>query len=270
MRIVHDDRGRELAYEAPPQRIVSLVPSISETLWHLGAGSRLVGVTRYCTDPAEVAALPRCGGTKNPDIAAIIALRPDLVLMSEEENRIEDFQQLVDRGLRVFVSFPRGVGDVPSWVRRVGAVAGCEAAAERMAAEIQTSVRDLDASVAGRRRRRVLCPIWKRPWMTFNADTYAHSVLEACGGDNVFAAAEERYCSFALDAALAHDPDLILLPDEPYPFSARDLADIDFLVQPRGPAEAARIVDGQALSWYGWRTPSGLRVIREAIVGGNA
>lgn len=270
MTSVRDDRGQAFTCAEPPQRIVSLVPSISETLWHLGVGERLVAVTRFCTDPPEVAALPRCGGTKNPDVARIAALHPDLLLMSEEENRIEDFHTFVGQGLRVFVSFPRGVADVPDWIRRLGAVVACEAAAERLATAVETTARRLDREVAGTRRCRVLCPIWKRPWMTFNADTYAHSVLAACGGDNVFADAHERYFSFALDAVPPRDPELILLPDEPYPFSTRDLPEIEVLMQPRGTARAATIVDGQALSWYGWRTPSGLRVIRNAIAGGNA
>ena len=268
--IVQDDQQRPVLLEHPPQRIVSLVPSISETLWHLGVGSSLVGVTRYCIDPVEVRALPRCGGTKNPDCEKIVALQPDLVFMSEEENRREDFDLLVSRGLRVFVSFPRRVDEVADWVRRVGSVVARVDPAESLAREIEVEVRRLAAATAGVDRTRVFCPIWKNPWMSFNADTYVQPMLEVCGADNVFAEAPQRYCEVTLDEASARTPALVLLPDEPYPFSARHLVDVEPLIQPRGPAHAARVVDGRALSWYGARTPAGLRAIRQSILGGHA
>lgn len=267
---VADDRGRELCWDSPPRRIVSLVPSVSETVWGLGAGDRLVGVTRYCTEPAEAAAIPRCGGTKNPDLDRIAALRPDLVLVSEEENRVEDFERLVAGGVPVFVSFPRNVDAVADWLRRLGSAIGREAAAETAASEVEQALRDLRARAARRAERpRIFCPIWKRPWMSFNADTYTHSVLESCGAENVFAGADARYCEVTLDQARARRPDLVLLPDEPYPFAEKDLPDLAPLVAPRGSAARARIVDGQALSWYGVRTPRGLRAIEEAVFGGN-
>lgn len=270
MRVV-DDRGAELSWERPPERIVSLVPSVSETVWHLGAGDRLVGVTRFCTDPPEVRRLPRCGGTKDPDLERISSLRPDLVLMSEEENRAADFEALRGRGVAVFVSFPRRVDDVADWLRRLGDAIDRPAAARAAAAEVDDALAGVRRRAAERgRRRRVFCPIWKRPWMTFNADTYTHDVLAACGGDNVFAAAGERYCTVTLEEVAARAPDLVLLPDEPYPFGARDLPDLEPLgLAGAGPPEV-RLVDGRALSWYGVRTPEGLRRLEESLFGGIA
>jgi ABC-type Fe3+-hydroxamate transport system substrate-binding protein len=266
---VADDRGRELRWDTPPRRIVSLVPSVSETVWRLGAGDRLVGVTRYCTEPPEARGIPRCGGTKSPDLDRIAALEPDLVLLSEEENRLEDFDLLVAGGTPVFVSFPRKVDQIADWLRRLGRAVACEAAAEAAAVEVEQSLRDLRARVARRAcRPRVFCPIWKRPWMSFNADTYTHAVLEACGAENVFAAEEARYCNVTLGEAAARRPDLVLLPDEPYPFAEKDIPDLGPLLAPRGSAGRVRIVDGQALSWYGARTPRGLRAIEDAVCGG--
>lgn len=267
---VHDDRGREIALEHPPARIVSLVPSISETLWRLGVTERLVGVTRYCTEPPEVRALPRCGGTKNPDCERIAALHPDLVFMSEEENRVEDFEELARRGLAIFVSLPKTLADVADWVRRIAVAVGCAASGEAMARGIEQAWRAVETDVARHgRRRRVFCPIWRKPWMTFNGDTYADAVLRACGADNVFADAGERYCRTTLEEVAGRRPDLVLLPDEPYPFAERDLADVMGVLPPGSPASGARLVDGQALSWYGARTPEGLRTIEAAISGGD-
>ena len=267
---VLDDRGRSFGSSGAPARVVSLVPSISETLWHLGIGPRLVGVTRYCTDPVEVRSLPVCGGTKNPVCAQVIELRPDLVFMSEEENRLEDFETLAAAGISIFVSLPKSIDDTADWVRRVGAAVGCGAAAESMGAAIEHACESTRARVAARgQRRRVFCPIWKKPWMSFNADTYADAVLRLCGGDNVFAAASERYCTVTLEEAAAGRPEVVLLPDEPYPFADRHVNEVQGVLDRTAPGHA-RVVDGQALSWYGARTPNGLRIIEAAIFGGEA
>jgi ABC-type Fe3+-hydroxamate transport system substrate-binding protein len=268
--IVVDDRRRELHLAPVPKRIVSLVPSITETVWHLGAGDRLVGVTRYCTDPLPVRALPHCGGTKNPDCARVLELAPDLVLVSEEENRVEDFERLESAGVPIFVSHPRTVAQVADWVLRLGQLLGCAEAAGAMAAAIRQGLaiaRRTSQEVSP--RPRVFCPVWKKPWMTFNFDTYVHSVLVSCGGDNLFADAADRYCVVELDEVARRKPDLVLLPDEPYPFGAKDLPAVAPLLQPEGSARAARLVDGQALSWYGARTAAGLERMQHALLGGN-
>lgn len=265
-----DDLGRCVALARRPEKIVSLVPSITETLWAFGAGPRIAGVTRYCIDPPEARRAPRVGGTKNPDCDAILALEPDLVLMSEEENRLEDFRRLEGSGVAVFVSMPRRVEDVVGWALRLGELVECADAARRLDVEIREAADEVRAGVvAAGPPALVFCPIWKKPWMTFNADTYASSVLDVCGGRNVFADAAIRYPKVELEEARRRRPELVLLPDEPYPFGARDLADVAPLLAPGGPARRAGIVDGQALSWYGARTPRGLRVMREAILGGN-
>lgn len=265
---VLDDRGQAFSATEPPLRIVSLVPSISETLAALGAGDRLVGVTRYCTDPPVLRRLAQCGGTKNPDLARIESLAPDLVFLSEEENRVQDYEWLAARGIRVFVSFPRRVHEVPGWLRRVGAVAGLAAAAETMARDSEAGIAAVERRTASAARIRVFCPIWKKPWMTFNADTYTHSVVEACGAVNVFAGAAERYCTVTLAEVAGAVPELVLLPDEPYPFAAKDIADLSEILAPAGTAREARVVDGQALSWYGARTAAGLGILQRAILGG--
>jgi ABC-type hemin transport system substrate-binding protein len=234
----------------------------------LGVADRLVGVTRYCTDPADVVAtLPKLGGTKNPDLAAISSLKPDLVLMDADENRREDFSALVDRGLTVFVSHPRTVAEAAHSIERIAiALARDEAGAVQRAA-IEEALRDIaTGESAAHSRRRVFCPIWRNPWMGFNRDTFAHDVIAKCGGTNVCADAPQRYPRIELAAIAALDPQVILLPDEPYRFSRRDLA----FLAPLRETSALRLgeihfVDGKALFWYGPRTAAALRSFRRLL-----
>jgi ABC-type Fe3+-hydroxamate transport system substrate-binding protein len=257
-RAVTDDLGRMLRLPAPPRRIVSLVPSVTELLCDLGVADRLVGVTRFCTEPAAaIAGLPRLGGTKTADCDRLIRLRPDLVVMNSEENQRAHFEALVAAGLPVFVSFPNSVAAAGQGIARLGAAIGAEAAAEALARRIDTAVAALRPLLA--RRPRVFCPIWRKPWMSFNADTYCHDVLASAGADNLCAGAAARYPVVELAAVAVADPQVILLPDEPYPFAPRHLATLEPLHGSTAwQSRQVHLVDGKALSWYGARTPTAL------------
>jgi ABC-type Fe3+-hydroxamate transport system substrate-binding protein len=262
-RQLHDDLHRAVVIPAPPQRIVSLVPSLTELVCALGRAQNLVGVTRFCTEPAEVlAGLPRLGGTKNPDLARIAGLAPELVLVNAEENRREDFQALIALGLTIWVSFPRTVDEAARSIARLGAAIDASEPADRMAAEV----------VAARARqpptrRRVFCPIWRKPWMSFNRDTYAHDVLRCAGGQNVCAEAVVRYPPVELEAVARFDPEVVLLPDEPYPFAERHRTAMRDALAPTAAGRAGRIhlIDGKALSWYGPRTAPGIDNLRALL-----
>lgn len=259
-----DDAGQGWTFAAPPRRVVSLVPSLTELVCSLGLAERLVGVTRYCTEPAAVVArLRHLGGTKNPAIDRIIDLRPDLVLVNSEENREEDFQALRSADLAVWVSFPRTVAEAARSIERLGAVLGAAGEAGAIAAAIEAA----RGEATGDRRSRVFCPIWRNPWMSVNADTYAGDLLAAAGGDNVCAARADRYPVIDLGEIAACDPQVILLPDEPYRFTERhraalaDLADTSAWRDGR-----VHMIDGKALSWYGHRTAPALRTLQRLLV----
>lgn len=253
-----DDLHRPVTLQAPPRRIVSLVPSVTELVCALGHGTSLVGCTQYCTEPSAVVRdVPRVGGTKSPEIDRIAGLAPDLVLINAEENRSEDFQQLIDRGLTVWVSFPRTVAEAAQSVRRLGAALDAGQVAERMAADIDAAVGRPAMSA-----RRVFCPIWRKPWMSFNRDTYAHDLVQCAGGLNVCAGAEARYPIVELDAIAALDPQVVLLPDEPYPFAEKHRAHLLALASTTAVRDQRiHFIDGKALFWYGPRTAAGLRTI---------
>ncbi|MGD9764666.1 MAG: ABC transporter substrate-binding protein [Candidatus Binatia bacterium] len=262
---VADDAGRAVELVGSPQRIVSLVPSVTELICDLGCADRLVGVTRFCTEPAAVVArLPRVGGTKTPIGQRITALRPDLILVNSEENRREDFEALVATGVPVFVSFATTVAGAARSVERLGVVLGAERAALALTDRMETEHRRVLAAV--RHRSRVFCPVWRRPWMSFNADTYCHDVLASAGADNVCAAAATRYPSVSLEEVARAAPEVILLPDEPYPFGERHRQTLRPLADTPACREGrVHFVDGKALSWYGARTPQALWMFAELL-----
>ena len=212
-------------------RAVSLVPSITETLleWRVAP----IGVTRFCEAPG----VPTVGGTKNPDIEAILALHPDLVLMDREENRSEDADALAAAGVQVHATHVRSVADV------VPALAGI---ATLLGVDVDPSA-FVPAPLPGGPFFRAWIPIWRRPWMTINHDTYGSSVLAVAGVENVFADDADRYPQVSIDEAKRRGPDLVLAPSEPYPFSERHRAELEDVA----PVE---FVDGQDLFWWGART----------------
>jgi ABC-type Fe3+-hydroxamate transport system substrate-binding protein len=263
---LEDDVGREVELAQPAKRIVSLVPSLTEALFALGCGESVVGVTRYCSEPAAaVERLDRVGGTKNPDLTRIRQLQPDLVLLNAEENRREDFEALEQAGLTIFVSFPHRVRDVGGLLRRIGRLTGTDPCAAQLAGELEDTLEDL-ARADPTAPVRVFCPIWKNPWMSFNRETYAHDMLALAGGLNVCADRAKRYCTIALSEIAAAQPEIVLLPDEPYVFTPKVLPDLEPLRDtPAWRANRVHFIDGKELSWYGPRTTPALRHLRALL-----
>jgi len=258
-----DDLGFKLDLEAAPQRIVSLVPSWTETLFAFGFDSEIVGVTRFCVEPAEaVAAVTKIGGTKNPDIKAILDLKPDLVIANAEENRREDIERLRADGVAVFTTYPRTVASAVESILKLGNVVGRPAQAGAMAREIVKSVSEIETGLGAwtKLRFRVFCPVWKNPWIAFNGDTYAHDVLRMLGFNNIYATAGERYPRVTLEETLDLRPDFVLLPNEPYEFDAKDVEELKPLLPP---ALSRRVVliNGRDLHWYGARMAGGLKTL---------
>ena len=250
--------------ETLARRIVSLVPSLTEALFALGLGERLVAVTDWCVHPAEaVDALPKVGGTKNPSLDRILELEPDLVIANQEENRQRDVERLMARGIAVWVTYPRTVRDA---VGLLGELAELGAPPECVDAVLRPIERAVDEAEAQRppRPTRFFCPIWKKPWMAVGRDTYADDLLRLCGGENVFAdRAERRYPLVETEDIVAAAPEVILLPDEPYAFGPRDAAELAALDTPA--AGRIHLVDGTLLSWYGPRIGRAIETIRPLL-----
>jgi ABC-type Fe3+-hydroxamate transport system substrate-binding protein len=224
----------------PAARIVSLVPSVTETL--LAWGVTPAACTRFCEQPE----LPHVGGTKDPDVAGIVGLRPDLVVMCVEENRREDADALAAAGIAIVALSIDGVADVAPALRTLAGRVGVD----------PDRVEEVDAAPPGQPAAlRAFVPIWKRPWMSLAGKTYGSSLLAAIGVDNVFADAGERYPAVTLEDARARRPDVVLAPSEPYPFRERHVPLLE------GVAPVV-LVDGQDLFWWGARTPAAMPRLR--------
>jgi ABC-type Fe3+-hydroxamate transport system substrate-binding protein len=222
-------------------RIVSLVPSVTETLtaWD----RQPIGCTRFCERPD----LPQVGGTKNPDIARITELAPDLVVVDTEENRREDYEALTEGGLDVLALSVRSVEDVAPQLALVAARVGVDWDPPGLPAPPPATT-------------TAFVPIWRRPWMTIGRPTYGTSLLDHLGITTVFGD-EGPYPTVDLDEVRRSGPDLVLAPSEPYPFTTRQLPELSSVAP-------TSFVDGRDLFWWGVRTPGALGRLADSIFGG--
>lgn len=265
-------------FDSAPQRVVSLIPSMTETLFELNIGDRMIACTDYCIHPAsKLEHLPRVGGTKNPDIERIIEFRPDLVLMNEEENRKADAEALVKAGIPVWVTFPHTVAETINLLWDIVSVFD-----ETMMVPRLRLIEQLLDWVRGISEQKpklpsVFVPIWLDPLMTFNSQTYMHDLLLVCGAINVFADRERlyplkadlglaeaypeerlkdrdtRYPRISFEELEKAQPEIILLPDEPFKFDESHLALFANLDVPAARNNRIHLIDGSLLTWHGIR-----------------
>jgi hypothetical protein len=271
-----DDLGNQVPVPARVRRVVSLVPSLTETVASLDPGL-LAGVTRWCTHPADLDC-SRVGGTKNPDLDKIVELAPDVVLANEEENRAPDLAVLRAAGVAVWVTCIRDLPGAlrslrrlvtlacrrpaPAWLDAAGRAwhAPGDVAAAAPPAEPVMARSDAAAAAPGHAPREpgqhdresgghsgvsvAVVPIWRRPWMVVGSDTFAGDVLARLGVANFYAGHQDRYPRVAIDELRAADVDLVVLPDEPYRFTASDGPEAF-------PGHVTALVSGRHLTWYG-------------------
>jgi ABC-type hemin transport system substrate-binding protein len=231
--------------------VVSLVPSATETLVALGITP--LAVTRFC----ELDGVRTVGGTKNPDVQAIIELAPDLVVVNDEENRAEDASMLAAEGLALHSMSPRSVHEVGPEVVALAERVGC-------AVPGPFGADDWDgwlASMLSPRYWDAFVAVWRRPWMSLASDTYGASLLDLLGVGNVFADSLHRYPEVTLQEVAARAPNVVLLPSEPYVFTEQHVAEVQATIG-RVPA---LLVDGRDLFWWGIRTPDAAARLRQSL-----
>lgn len=235
--MTHDDMGAPFEPRHPASRVVSLVPSLTESI----ATTRpeaLVGATDWCTHPADLD-VPRVRGTKNPNLEAVKDLRPDLVLANKEENRELDVRRLREAG-------------IPVWVTVTESVPGALTSLHRMFTEclqwptppwLDEATR-IWGDPAPRVRARTAIPIWRDPWMVVGSSTFTGDLVRRLGIENVFGTRPGRYPHVDLSELHQEALDFVLLPDEPYAFSHDDGPEAF-------PGTSTVLVSGRLLTWYG-------------------
>lgn len=251
MRLHTDDLGLEVSLPVAVRRVVSLVPSLTESI-AVEARELLVGCTDWCTHPADLD-VRRVGGTKWPDISVVIGLAPDVVIANAEENREQDLDQLRAAGIPVYVTGPATVDQALSSLTSMFAVLGLDRP------DWIDTAREVWAHPDERLRGlRTAAFIWRRPWMAVGRNTFASDVLQRLGLMNVFASDSERYPTLSADAVSALDVEVVLLPDEPYLFTDND-----------GPeaftGRRCALISGRHLTWYGPSLVEARAVLADSI-----
>ncbi|HEY1488310.1 MAG TPA: helical backbone metal receptor [Micromonosporaceae bacterium] len=249
---MRDDLGD--SYDGVAARVVSLVPSLTEAVASVDAGV-LVGATDYCVHPASLD-VTRVGGSKFPNLPAILDLRPDLILANVEENRRSDVDELRAAGIPVWVTYPKTVDEALASLRRM--FGGLRM---RAPAWLDEAVH-VWASPATPIAARALVPVWRRPWVVLGSDTFAGDVLHRLGVTHLYRDDTERYPRPALDELRSRDPDLLVLPDEPYAFTAEDGPEAF-------PDVPYALVSGRHLTWYGPTLVEAHHLLTEQLVHSN-
>ena len=261
MPTVTDARAHEISLDAPPRRIVSLVPSQTELLAHLQLEDEVIGVTRFCERPEDWRSEKTIvGGTKQVDVETVRALEPDLILANHEENTAEDVETL-DTIAPVFVTEVKTVSEALEMIRTVGTLTDTADHTSTLVGNIIARFEALPDFPS----LRAAYLIWREPYMTVGGDTFIHDVMQWGGLQNVYGD-RNRYPEVSLEALVETSPDILFCSSEPFPFHKKD----EFTADLRAalPDTAVAVVDGQPFSWYGPRlldTPAYLKDLRERL-----
>jgi ABC-type Fe3+-hydroxamate transport system substrate-binding protein len=249
-----DQLGRRVAIPFPPRRIISLVPSQTELLYHLGAD--VAGITKFCVHPDEwFRTKPRVGGTKQLHIDKIRALQPDLIIANKEENDPKQVKALMEE-FPVWVSDVHNLRDAMEMIRWLGVITGNSPKAVDLVIQIMAGFRALPVLPSV----KAAYSIWKDPWMVAGGDTFINEMMKACGLENIFGD-KPRYPVITPDQLLGTDCRLILLSSEPYPFKDKHIAALQIIL----PQAKVLLVDGEMYSWYGSRLLEAPAYFREIM-----
>ena len=207
---VRDDTGQTVHLAQAPKRIISLAPHITELLYEVGAGSRIVGAVAYSDYPEEARRIPRVGGYRSLDMEAIAALRPDLIVAWASGNTPAQIDKLKQLGLPIYLSEPKRINDIASSLARLGTLTGNNEVAQLAVAKFNRQLNTLRTNYAGRPSIRVFYQIWNSPLMTVNGEQIIGDAIRLCGGENVFTNLPTLTATVSLEAVLQADPEVIV------------------------------------------------------------
>jgi iron complex transport system substrate-binding protein len=261
-----DMLGRDVELAAPPRRIVSLVPSVTEILYALNAESLLVGVTDFCDFPPEARRRPRVGGMVAPSLEAIVALRPDLVIATNEGTREDTFTQLSRVGVPVYLVAAHHVADATSLMRRLGALTGRDSAAVPLVTRLEQRIEAVKEAVRTLARPRVLYVLWPEPLIVPGREAIVTELIQLAGGQSLTADDADAWPRYSLEAAVAKQPEVILLANHGAGTGAVAAEKWQRLVSlPAVKAGRLHSVNGDLMHRYGPRLVDGLEQLARAI-----
>ncbi len=263
---VTDQTGRRIVLPAPPERIVSLVPSVTETVFAIGAQGRLAGVTDFCDYPAAARRKPSVGGMVSPNLEVIVALKPDLVVATPSGNRHETFDQLARLKIPIYLVNPATVDDVLDLIARLGRLTDRAEAADRMVSQLRARIRAVSARVADRPQPRALYVLWPDPLIVPGRGALVSELIALAGGDSVTADGGQGYPRYSMEAALARNPEVILIASHDATGSPLVRSQWErFSHVPAVSAGRVHTVDGNLMHRYGPRMVDGLEVLARLI-----
>jgi ABC-type Fe3+-hydroxamate transport system substrate-binding protein len=255
---IQDARGTQHGLERPAQRIISLVPSATETLHCLGLADRIVGVTRFCVHPSPwVKQIPKVGGTKDIELDRILELKPDLIVGNCEENTREIFEAL-DPHVPVWAPLPKTISEAIADIGHLGMLTGTAPMAEKFQAEAKKAWSHAQSSA---KPFTYAYFIWHEPWMSISNDTFIARMLESVGGVNIFGDHPDRFPEIDLNGRITAVPDVVFLSSEPFPFKEKHRDQLCAMTNI--PSENVRFIDGEYASWHGHRMIEGLSYLTQ-------
>jgi ABC-type Fe3+-hydroxamate transport system substrate-binding protein len=248
--IITDQLNRTIEFNFPPKRIISLVPSQSELLWHLGLQKELVGITKFCVHPNEMfRSVKRIGGTKTVKPDEIQKLKPDLIIANKEENQQEQIEELC-KHFPIYISDIYNLNDALRMIEQVGLITDRKNKSEELVSTIKEK-HSLFKSKNSKAKtvKRVAYLIWKNPYMAAGSSTFITNMLNECGFINVFGNHKNRYPEIDLEDLKKENLDFVFLSSEPYPFKEKHITEL----QSHLPNTKIILVNGEMFSWYGSR-----------------
>ncbi|MFN0031231.1 MAG: helical backbone metal receptor [Flavobacteriales bacterium] len=254
-----DQLGNRIIVTWPPQRIVSLVPSQTELLHHIGLENEVSGITKFCIHPASwFKTKTRVGGTKTINIETIRRLNPDLVIANREENDGSQIAALQNE-FPVWVSDIKNLDDALAMILSVGEMCNKVKSSFTLVEEITKQFQLLHPL----QKTRACYLIWSEPLMSVNGDTFIHDMMKRCGLENVFESrSDSRYPKIEMDQLIHANPELVLLSSEPFPFSEKHAMQLQELL----PKARVKLVDGEMFSWYGSRLLKSVAYFNQLMV----
>lgn len=208
-----DDLGNNITLEKPAQRIVSLAPHITEVLFYIGAGNKIVGTVHYSDYPKEALKIPRIGGYDKVNLEQIMTLQPDLIVAWQSGNDSRINTRLEELGFKVYYSEPTTLKDIANSMVRLATLVGTKEIGEEKKAQFLSRYKQLKMANQSKQPLKIYYEVWRNPRYTLGGTHFSKEIFNLCSGENIFADLNEKAPIVSLEAIISRNPDVILTGD---------------------------------------------------------